>query len=112
MDSSTTRKVRDWIGEILGLSGFLLVVGSIVWFVVGPERIEAVYEYVMALKWALLAFLIGLGLIVVACVLSPGLRQPGGTAPTKAEQQGVRCPKCQALNDDQAKFCDQCGTAV
>jgi hypothetical protein len=24
----------------------------------------------------------------------------------------IRCPKCRALNDESAKFCNQCGAAI
>jgi hypothetical protein len=118
MESSTTRNARDYVGGVVLLIGCLLIVGSIVWFVAGPETVEAAYEYVKSLKWALLCFLAGLGLVVVAFVLSPGLRQPGvsapgmGPAPGTAPKGGVRCRQCQAPNDEHAKFCNQCGTAV
>ncbi len=29
-----------------------------------------------------------------------------------APEVKVRCPKCQALNDEKARYCSQCGTAL
>ena len=34
------------------------------------------------------------------------------TASVPAEVVKVRCRACKALNDEQAKFCDQCGAAL
>jgi hypothetical protein len=51
---------------------------------------------------------IGVPLLVAVLVLSKKRRVAGGgTAPVK-----VRCQKCETLNDERAKYCNQCGSAI
>jgi hypothetical protein len=51
---------------------------------------------------------IGVPVLVVALVLSQQRRAAGGgRLPVK-----VRCQKCEALNDEAAKYCNQCGSPI
>src|SRR5262249_48270046 len=94
--------------------GMLLVIGSVVFWMVGPEILSEFYEKT---RPVIPYFLTGLGLVVLACFLSPGQKLTAaasgtGPAPGAAPEGKVRCGQCEALNDGHAKFCNQCGAAV
>jgi len=107
MTPSPKRKVLDYIGMALGWLGFLIIIGSVAAWMFGPEFVRDFYERT---KPVIPFFLTGLGLVVLSVILSPGMRGPGPAA-SRADA-GVRCGKCGRLNDGDAKFCSQCGTAV
>src|SRR5262245_21746670 len=98
----TLQKVLYYVGNILGVLGALLLVGSILAWMLGPELLTSLYERT---KPVLPFFLTGVGLLVLGILLSHG-REPGAPAGK------VRCGNCAAINDGNAKFCNQCGTAV
>ncbi len=51
------------------------------------------------------------GIKTVAGAIGQGLREGGFGSSTGTEAK-VRCHKCNALNEPDAKFCDQCGGAM
>ena len=83
------------------IGGFFFITGAIgtfSWrpgFNSGPSPIIGVF--------------IGLPLIAIAVLMS-SLHTKAATI----KDQGVlvRCPKCNGLNNDKAKFCNQCGNAL
>jgi hypothetical protein len=102
---------------MMGVIGWLLVSGSIVWLAAGPEPFKAAYEYVTGLNgWVLLCLLAGVCIFVVGFYLlktiSPAIGPVSGPAPGRALQGKALCAKCRALNDERAKFCNQCGAAL
>jgi hypothetical protein len=109
------RKFLDYLGTALGFVGVVLVIGSIVVWQVGPEMMSWLYERT---KPVLPFFLAGVALIIVACVISPTMRgsnretSASDALPSREPAGDVPCGKCEALNDSQAKFCDQCGAAL
>jgi hypothetical protein len=114
MERFIMSKFRDTLGAMLGVIGMLLLIGSGVFWMVGPE---AFWEFYEKAKPVLPYFLTGVGLVVLACFLSSGQglsAVASGTGPApRAEPEGkVTCGKCAALNDGTAKFCNQCGAAV
>lgn len=52
-----------------------------------------------------------LGEIDVVKKLEKKLDEPSAAAPSEPVVK-VRCPACKALNDEHAKFCNQCGAAL
>src|SRR5947208_6891365 len=103
------RKFLDYFGTFLGVIGMLLLIGSVVVWTVGLEMLSELYEKT---RPVLPYFLTGLGLVVLACFLSPNLRKPDGGPPGTQPDPGtapegkLRCGKCEALNDGHAKFCN------
>jgi hypothetical protein len=51
--------------------------------------------------------LLGMGLVIIGSALSDD-----GAPGTAAPQVKVRCPAGRRLNDEAAKFCDRCGSAI
>lgn len=139
MKTVSARKILEIVGILLGVIGALLMLGSGLTWTVGLDQLIRWYESILAMKLYLIAFLIGLGLFVLGCVLaargsgatvfppSPAPAPtpeanwleklisdwiPGvGSAPAPAEAKRP-CGKCQAPNDGNAKFCNQCGSAM
>jgi hypothetical protein len=115
MKQPTSRKFLEYIGRALGFIGILLIMGSVVVWQVGPEMLRNLYE---SIRPVVPFFLVGVGLLVLGILLSPGLRQTNAAAPgTKPPESvapagAVRCAKCAADNDGLAKFCDQCGASL
>jgi hypothetical protein len=114
------RKVFGYVCVILGITGGLLLVGSIVAFVLGPEEFSALWERARPI---LPFFLAWLGLVVLVIVLAnvlwPELGKPAnavnsgtGTVRGGGPVGEIRCGKCEALNGGRAKFCDQCGAGL
>jgi hypothetical protein len=115
--------MKTVLGYVLGFllaGGILLVIGSIVAFALGPEKVSELYA---RSKPILPYFLAGLGLtvlcIVVLNVLWPDLgksltatKAGMDTMPSGGPVAEIRCGKCSAVNDGLAKFCDQCGGAL
>jgi hypothetical protein len=117
MTATSTRKIRACSGCILGVIGFLLVMGSFVWLAAGPEPFKVAYEYVTGPNgWVLLCLLAGMCIFVAGLyLLRPDVPVTGpvsGPAPGGAPQGKALCAKCRALNDERAKFCNQCGAAL
>jgi hypothetical protein len=114
MRQHTWAKLREYAGAALGVIGMLLLVGSMAAWVVGPKLLLEMYE---STKPVIPFFLAGLGLLVLAAVLAPGMGKPpaaSGTGPPAgaASEGGIRCGRCGSHNDGRAKFCNQCGAAV
>jgi hypothetical protein len=108
MEQFTMRKVSQVVGGILGSIGFLLLIGSIVVWQFGPEKLWSLYE---ASKPALWFFLAGLVLVVVGFILA-NIASPGTAPGAGAESKGAPCNKCAAINVASAKFCNQCGSML
>ena len=108
---------RKWIylaGLIVTGIGILLCLSVLVFVAVHIGDIAAFEAKAKSLT---LRGLSGLVLVLIGFVAmtigSPGLgdfEKATENLSQRAEaQNGRRCPLCQALNDDAAKFCDQCG---
>jgi hypothetical protein len=99
------RKALFYVGNVLGVIGTLLLIGSVAAWQLGPEMLSSLYERARPL---LPFLLVGLGLVVLGILLTKGI----ATVPDAAPREKIRCGKCKALNDVHAKFCNQCGSAV
>jgi hypothetical protein len=98
-----------------GILATVLIIGCFVAWQLGPEFLWDMHQRFSPL----LPYVhVGLGLLVLGLLLVALGREPGtanpvpGPGPGAAPQSKVRCHKCQALNDEHAKFCNQCGAAV
>jgi hypothetical protein len=109
MNFPTIRKVLYYGGNVLGGIGGLLLIGSVVAWMVGPEILSDLYERTKPLVPFLLA---GVGLSVLGTLLVALGHEPGATGTRTAVDGKIRCGKCAALNDAHAKFCNQCGSPV
>ena len=99
------RKALFYVGNVLGGIGTLLLIGSIAAWQLGPTILSDLYERARPL---LPFLLVGLALLVLGILLTRGM----ATTPNAAPKEKIRCDKCRALNDVDAKFCNQCGSTV
>jgi hypothetical protein len=103
-------KILDkYVAPIIFTIGILLFIASFIGFIVGIEVVSKAYERI---KPVLPYLLTGIGLIVLASIISPKIWIVKGTGPGGGPAGHILCEKCGANNDAQAKFCDQCGVAL
>jgi hypothetical protein len=89
------------IGSALSNIGALGTAGS--GLVLDPEQARRDLE-----PWSRMA-----GGVLQDALSEVGAAKTPGDAPvTAAPQVKVRCPACRRLNDEAAKFCDRCGSAI
>ena len=103
MKPSTMRKVLFYAGNTVCILATVVLLGCVVAWQIGPELLSKMYQSVSPLlpyRFAALG-LLAVGLLLLALGRDPGAAGPG--------QGKVRCPRCQALNDGAAKYCNQCG---
>jgi hypothetical protein len=99
---------RAFGGMILTMIGlFMMNVGAKGWagsgIVLDPEKGRKDIE-----PWSRM----GGGIFQDALSEVEALKPGGGKLGSPEPQVKVRCQKCQALNDETAKFCNQCGSAI
>jgi hypothetical protein len=124
MKQSGVRRFFYHAGSAFGVIGMLLLMGSFVVWLIGLETIVTFYENNRPLVFCALAgvVLIALGVFFSTVVgggdllaTRPGTDTVQGASSTDRgapAEEGVRCGKCEAVNDLDAKFCDQCGTTL
>jgi hypothetical protein len=109
--NTVMRKVLYHAGNVFGAIGMILLVGCVAVLMIGLETITNFFVHNKPLVYCALAGLLLFGLGILLFALSGG--NPAAAAPRAgAIPGGVACDKCRAANDPDAKFCDQCGTAL
>jgi hypothetical protein len=105
------RKKLYLLGNVLGVCGFLLLLGAGVWWAFS-EELMAMYEHPRK-KWVLFSSLAGLillmGGIVLASVNQSAASSQGNEPGSKPSPSPIACKRCLASNDTHARFCNQCG---
>jgi hypothetical protein len=124
MQQSGVRRVFYYAGSVFCVTGTLLLLGSIVGSAIGWGAIKDFYDNNKPLVFSALGGLVLLALGIYFSALGAGrdlvaIATPTGTTQGKpspedhASSEGaIRCDKCEAINDGDAKFCDQCGTSL
>jgi len=117
-------RIHLWMSEVTGWSSiqlvmaralggmFLAVIGQVLMRIgarglAGSGLILSPNQVRQDLKpWSKMAG----GMVQDALEDFPSAEQDSASSPKTVIQ--IRCTKCQALNDEAAKFCDQCGAAI
>ncbi len=124
MKQSGVRRIFYHAGSVFGVVGFLILAGTFAVWLIGLETIKTFYENNKPLVYFALAGVVLLSLGMFFSTLAAGRDHtatgPGADAVQAVppadqrapSEEGIRCDKCEAVNDPDAKFCDQCGTAL
>jgi hypothetical protein len=109
------QKALYFLGNFLGVCGVLFLLGAGVWWAFS-DAIMAMYENPRK-QWVLFSALAGLvllmgGISLAAMTQSARSSQHNEPGSKSASPSQITCKRCQAANDANARFCNQCAADI